>query len=135
VESEIPGPHRASWGFCCLCGRSQRSPAFTAHGRLTLTPEERAQLLAVSAATIDQLLGDVMLAAVGGKRRRVGFFSAIRGAVPIRTFNDWDDPPPGCCEIDMVAHGGTGVAGSFIQTLTMMVIATGWTEFLPLAGR
>jgi hypothetical protein len=35
--------------------------------------------------------------------------------VPIRTFNDWNDPPPGFCEIDMVAHGGTSVAGSFIQ--------------------
>jgi hypothetical protein len=34
-----------------------------------------------------------------------------------------------------VAHGGTSVAGSFIQTLTMVNIATGWTECLPLANR
>jgi hypothetical protein len=32
------------------------------------------------------------------------------------------------CEVDMVAHGGTSVAGSFIQTLTMVDVATGWTE-------
>jgi len=32
----------------------------------------------------------------------------------------------------MVAHGGTSVAGSFIQTLTMVDVATGWTECLPL---
>ena len=32
----------------------------------------------------------------------------------------------------MVAHGGTSMAGSFIQTLTMVDIATGWTECLPL---
>jgi len=31
----------------------------------------------------------------------------------------------------MVAHGGTSVAGSFIQTLTMVDVATGWTECLP----
>ena len=55
--------------------------------------------------------------------------------MPIRTFNDWGDPPPGFCEIDMVAHGGTSVAGSFIQTLTMTDIATGWTECLPLVAR
>ena len=55
--------------------------------------------------------------------------------MPIRTFNDWNDPPPGFCEIDMVAHGGTSVAGSFIQTLTMVDIATGWTECLPLVAR
>ena len=71
----------------------------------------------------------------GGKRRRVGFYSAIRREVPIRTFNDWNSPPPGFCEIDMVAHGGTSVAGSFIQTLTMVDVATGWTECLPLVTR
>ena len=35
----------------------------------------------------------------------------------------------------MVAHGGTSVVGSFIQTLTMVDIATGWTECLPLVTR
>ena len=35
----------------------------------------------------------------------------------------------------MVAHGGTSVAGSFIQTLTMVDVATGWTECLPLLAR
>ena len=81
------------------------------------------------------LLVDVKTAAAGGRRRRVGFYSAIRREVPIRTFNDSGDPPPGFCEIDMVAHGGTSVAGSFIQTLTMVDIATGWTECLPLVTR
>jgi hypothetical protein len=81
------------------------------------------------------MLVDVKIAAAGGRRRRVGFYSAIRREVPIRTFNDWGDPPPGFCEIDMVAHGGTSVAGSFIQTLTMVDIATGWTECLPLVAR
>jgi hypothetical protein len=35
----------------------------------------------------------------------------------------------------MVAHGGTSVAGSFIQTLTMVDVATGWTECMPLVTR
>jgi hypothetical protein len=35
----------------------------------------------------------------------------------------------------MVAHGGTSVAGSFIQTMTMVDIATGWTECAPLLTR
>ena len=39
------------------------------------------------------------------------------------------------CEGDMVAHGGTSVAGSFIQTLTMVDVATGWTEWEPLVTR
>ena len=110
-------------------------PALERHGRLKLGAADRVLLLAISAATIDRLLADAKIAAAGGKRRRVGFYSAIRREVPIRTFNDWADPPPGFCEIDMVAHGGTSVAGSFIQTLTMVDVATGWTECLPLVTR
>jgi hypothetical protein len=110
-------------------------PALEQHGRLQLSEGEHGQLLAVSAATIDRMLGDVRVAAAGGRRRRAGFYSAIRREVPVRTFNDWKDPAPGFCEVDMVAHGGTSVAGSFIQTLTMVDVATGWTECLPLVNR
>lgn len=110
-------------------------PALGRHGRLQLGEGEQAQLLAVSAATIDRMLGDVKVMAAGGRRRRAGFYSAIRREVPIRTFNDWKDPAPGFCEVDMVAHGGTSTAGSFIQTLTMVDVATGWTECLPLVNR
>jgi hypothetical protein len=110
-------------------------PALARHGRLQLGEGEQAQLLAVSAATIDRMLGDVKIVAAGGRRRRAGFYSAIRREVPIRTFNDWKDPAPGFCEVDMVAHGGTSTAGSFIQTLTMVDVATGWTECLPLVNR
>jgi hypothetical protein len=109
--------------------------ALERHGRLKLGKADGDRVLAISAATIDRLLGDVKIAASGGKRRRAGFCSAIRREVPIRTFNDWNGPPPGFCEVDMVAHGGTSVAGSFIQTLTMVDVATGWTECLPLVTR
>jgi len=109
--------------------------ALEQHGRLQLGQADRDRVLAISAATIDRLLIDVKVAASGGRRRRAGFYSAIRREVPIRTFNDWNNPPPGFCEVDMVAHGGTSVAGSFIQTLTMVDVATGWTECLPLLTR
>src|SRR5271169_5609444 len=124
-----------------ICGKRLRVmiptllPALERHGRLNLEKADRDCVLAISAATIDRLLGDVKLAASGGKRRRAGFYSAIRREVPIRTFNDWKSPPPGFCEVDMVAHGGTSVAGSFIQTLTMVDVATGWTECMPLVTR
>lgn len=109
--------------------------ALEQHGRLKLGLADRDCVLAISPATIDRLLVDVKFAASGGRRRRAGFYSAIRREVPIRTFNDWNSPPPGFCEVDMVAHGGTSVAGSFIQTLTMVDVATGWTECLPLVTR
>jgi hypothetical protein len=82
-------------------------PALERHGRLSLDKTDRALVLGVSAATIDRLLVAAKVAASGGRRRRVGFYSAVRREVPIRTFNDWNDPAPGFCEVDMVAHGGT----------------------------
>lgn len=110
-------------------------PSLEKHGRVKLDQADRALVLGASAATIDRLLVETKIAAAGSKRRRVGFYSAARREVPIRTFNDWHDPPPGFCEVDMVAHGGTSVAGSFIQTLTMVDVATGWTECMPLVTR
>ena len=109
-------------------------PALERHGRVKLSVDERALVLTAS-ATIDRLLSATKIAASGGKRRRAGFSSAVRREVPVRTFNDWNDPPPGYCEVDMVAHGGTSVSGAFIQTLTMVDVATGWTECLPLVVR
>ena len=154
VETEAPRERKRRYGATIkdaltalweasdrLCGKRLVAmiptlmPALAQHGRLQLGEGEQAQLLAVSAATIDRMLGDVKIAAAGGRRRRAGFYSAIRREVPIRTFNDWKDPVPGFCEVDMVAHGGTSVAGSFIQTLTIVDVATGWTECLPLVNR
>lgn len=111
-------------------------PALEQHGRLKPGLADRDRVFAITPATIDRLLVDVRGAASGGRRRRrAGFYSTIRRKVPIRTINDWNSPPPGFCEVDMVAHAGTSVAGSFILTLTMVDIATGWTEWLPLVRR
>ncbi|WP_247469079.1 transposase family protein [Bradyrhizobium sp. 137] len=102
---------------------------------MKLSADERSLVLKVSAATIDRLLSDVKIAAAGGRRRLAGFSSAVRRQVPVRTFNDWGSPPPGYCEADLVAQGGMSVSGAFIQTLTIVDIATGWTECFPLVVR
>ena len=102
---------------------------------MQLSKGEAALLGSVSAATIDRLLSETKIAAAGGRRRRAGFHSAIRREVPTHTCNDWKEPMPGFCEVDMVAHCGTSTAGSFNQTLTMVDVATGWTECLPLVTR
>jgi hypothetical protein len=47
-------------------------PALERHGRLELDVSVRAQLLAISPATVDRLLSEVRLVASGGRRRRAG---------------------------------------------------------------
>ena len=49
----------------------------------------------------------------------------------MRTFDGWNDPAPGFIEADLVAHSGPTAKGSFVQTLTLTDIATGWTECAP----
>ncbi|WP_292237426.1 hypothetical protein [Mesorhizobium sp.] len=51
--------------------------------------------------------------------------SAVRRSVPVRTFGDWNGPPPGYVEVDFVAHSGTSSSGSFVQTMVLTDIATG----------
>ncbi len=91
-------------------------------------------MLAVSPATIDRLLAPTR-EAVRGKRRRPRKPSVARASVPIRTANDWNEPPPGFMEADLVAHCGGSMAGSVAHTLVLTDIASGWTECVALAVR
>ena len=105
------------------------------HGHLVLDASVREELLQMSAATIDRTLRKVRDRANGLSGRRRLKPMGIRASVPIRTFNDWNDPAPGFCEADLVAHSGPVTNGSFIQTLVLTDIATGWTECAPLIVR
>jgi hypothetical protein len=122
-----------------ICGKRLRPlapllvEAMERHGHLQLEPEVRRQLLAMSAATIDRALREAK--AGRGRHRRRGPASALRRSIPVRTFSDWGDPPPGFCEVDLVWHSGPTAKGSFVQTLTVTDIATGWTECAPLLVR
>ncbi|MFM0351680.1 integrase catalytic domain-containing protein [Paraburkholderia sp. RL17-347-BIC-D] len=126
-----------------ICGKRLKAllptlvDSLTRHGHLSLSKEMHQRLRQISAATIDRLLRDVREQAFSGQRRRAGGIgTAIRRAVPIRTFNDWNDPLPGYLEIDFVEHcGGTKIDGDFVHSLVMTDIATGWTECLAMPVR
>jgi hypothetical protein len=110
--------------------------AMERHGHLKLDALVRTRLLSISSATIDRLLCPQREAAGRARRRRWGAGSAIRQSVPVRTFADWGDPPPGYCECDMVEHcGGVKEGGNFVHTLTVTDIHSGWTECAALAIR
>ena len=124
-----------------VCGKRLRPlvpllvEAMERHGHLRLAPAVRTGLLAMSAATIDRALRQVRERTGGRTRRRTAPSAAVRRSVPVRTFSDWGDPPPGFVEADLVAHSGPTAKGSFVRTLVLTDIATGWTECAPLLVR
>ena len=103
------------------------------HGHLDLDPKVRERLLTASAGTLDRLLKPVR-AKVAGRSKRRRRLSLGRN-IPVRTFADWNAPPPGFLEIDLVVHHGGSWWGSMIHSLVATDICTGWTDAVPLLAR
>ena len=105
--------------------------AMERHEHLRLTQECRSQLLSMSAATADRLLRPHRQQELRGLCiTRAG--TLLKQNIPIRTFEQWDEQVPGFVEADLVAHCDASVEGTYLFTLTMTDIATGWTECLPV---
>lgn len=107
--------------------------ALEKHRHLKLDPTVRGQVLKLSASTIDRLLQSTR--AVAQPRRRPRGAPTLRRRVPVRTFADWKEPPPGSMEMDLVAHCGESIAGSHVFSLVLTDISSGWTECAPLVVR
>ena len=122
-----------------VCGKRLKAllpillPALERNGHLHLHEPIRQKVLSVSAATIDRLLRMPRSATNLKKRRRA--MPEARRRVPVRTFADWNEPPPGSMEMDCVAHCGDANCGSYVNSLVLTDIASGWTEAAPLVVR
>jgi len=105
------------------------------YGEQRIDADMEAQLCKMSPATIDRLLRPWRQ--VGGRRplstTRPG--SLLKSSIPIRTFADWQENKPGFLEIDLVAHCGESVDGFYLNTLSTVDVASGWTECLPVWGK
>ena len=108
--------------------------ALERHGHLALDSTVRVRVLSASAATLDRLLRPTR-AAVSGQRVRRRAMPAVQRNVPVRTFAQWEEPLPGDMEADLVSHGGESATGSFVHTLTLTDVASGWTECVALVVR
>ena len=123
-----------------VCGKRLKAiiptllAAMQHHGHLTLAAGLSELLMTMSAATIDRVLAP-QREQCGRRRRQSGTATTIRRSIPVRTFSDWNDPAPGFIEADLVSHSGPVASGSFVQTLVLTDIATGWTDFAPVLVR
>ena len=108
-------------------------PRFEAHHELVYgehdyTSEVRAELLHMSAATIDRYLREHRraLELKGISATRSG--ALLRTSIQIRKAGDEAGTEPGFLECDTVAHCAPTLQGEFARTLTATCVYTGWTH-------
>ena len=104
------------------------------HGHLSLPKEVHSKLLTISPATMDRLLKPER-AKLHKTLSATRPGSLLKKQIRVRTFADWDEGLPGFFEADLVVHCGESMAGSYLHTLVLVDIATGWTECVALLRR
>lgn len=99
-----------------------------------VTPEIEQQLCAISPRQIDRRLQ-------AHKRKlrkriygRTKPGTLLKHQIPIRTTH-WDVTTPGYLEIDLVAHSGNAASGTYIFSLNLTDIFTGWVETRAVMGK
>ena len=55
--------------------------------------------------------------------------------IPIRTFSDWKNSPPGFFPADTVGHDGGSSYGQFCFALKLVNVCAGWTELRSMLNR
>jgi hypothetical protein len=112
-----------------------------AHGELErvaprLTDEVRAELLSMSAATIDRYLKptrDARRKLTGKSTTKPG--NMLRESIPVRPASAPTEAVPGFFEVDLVAHCGHSIEGHYAHTLTATDVHTGWTVPVALPNK
>jgi hypothetical protein len=105
------------------------------HGETTMSAEVEAQLCQMSPSTIDRLLKPWRR--LGGRRpfSTTKPASLLKSSIAIRTFADWEEDKPGFLEADLVPHCGESPEGFYLNTLSTVDIATGWSECVGVWGK
>lgn len=121
-----------------VCGKRLKAllpillPALERNRHLKLEEEIRRKILSMSAATIDRLL---QMPRRAGRTKKPRVVPEPRRRIKMRTFADWNEPLPGSMEMDLVAYCGEVNRGSYVHSLVLTDIASGWTEAAPIVVR
>lgn len=102
-----------------------------AHGELVdgtdrYTPQVRAELLAMSAASIDRYLAPAKASDQLRGKSTTKPSPLLRSSIKIRRAGDEVEAEPGFFEGDTVAHCGPTLKGEFARTLNLTCVHTGW---------
>jgi len=133
---EVQKALKGLWAhFDFLCGKRLEPflrttlPLMRRHGEMQFPEEVYAQLLCISASTIDRLLGPEKARMRLKGRSHTKPATLLQYQVPIRTWSQWDEvAEPGHVQMDLVGHDGGNNRGEFAFTLTLTDYFCQWTE-------
>jgi hypothetical protein len=101
---------------------------------LHLSPEAAAHLGRISCSTVQRILTRLRQDTPRLPRRGPEQANKLRAAVPMERI-PWNTAEPGYFEVDLVHHGGASSGGTYLHTLQMIDVATGWSERVAVLGR
>jgi len=142
-DASVFYPLRKIWiAEDCICG--QRLKPFIPEvirvlerdKELKVNKTIRKKLIAISSATIDRILSATKKSYAfkkGKSTTKPG--TLLRGQIPIRTFEDWDDKRPGFFEGDLVAFCGDTTRGDYVNALNLTDVALGWIGIEAFMGK
>jgi len=96
-------------------------------GEVRLTSLVEAQLAEISRPTVARILSRLRQDKGRLPRKGPGKASKMRAGVPAGRL-PWDIEEPGHFETDLVHHCGSAPIGTYVHTLQLIDIATGWSE-------
>ena len=107
--------------------------ALERHGELITgydrySAEVRAELLAMSPATIDRYLAPARAREPLRGKSATKASPLLRSSITIRKAGDEVEDEPGFFEVDTVAHCGPSLKGEFARTVNMTDMRTGWVH-------
>ncbi len=110
-------------------------PLLEKHAQLTLDDPTRELLLQASVSTVERNLKVLRHGLVSRKMSQTKPGTLLRKQIPAIVGRWADRDVPGYLEIDLVSHSGEFAAGTFLFTLSVVDLCTGWTERIPLMGK
>lgn len=103
-------------------------------GEVMLPAEVEEQLGMISRSTVQRILTRIGQDTPRLPRRGPEEANRVRQAVPMERIK-WDVPDPGHFETELVHHSGSSSAGTYVHTLQLVDVATGWSERVAVLGR
>ncbi len=110
-------------------------PLLEQHGDLTIDTATRALLLAASVSTVERTVARVRRSTTTRRMSQTKPGTLLRRQIPALVGHWKTEDIPGYLEIDLVSHSGEFAAGTFLYTLSVVDLCTGWTERVPILGK